>query len=195
MFWKVFGGIVIFFMVVALAVGLLATVSVAAVGVAVGSAIDSLESSTVQVIDSSGRMETYSVNDLLSGTERLEVYGDNGELVTIDMNLPQITVQEGGKDAATVIINGDEAGSVVIDGEKGIEIGADGSHIRIDGVDIGRDVDSFNNFDGGHLGRFIAELFRGMFNLVLLSMILVGIWLLVRNQRSKTVEKTPDVTA
>jgi hypothetical protein len=195
MFWKVFGGIVIFFMVVALAIGLLATVSVAAVGVAVGSAIDNLESSMVQVIDSSGRTETYSVNDLLSGTERLEVYGDNGELVTIDMNLPQITVQEGGKDAATVIINGAEAGSVVIDGEKGIEIGADGSHIRIDGADIGRDVDSFNNFDGGHLGRFIAGLFRAMFNLVLLSMILVGIWLLVRNQRSKTAEKTPDATA
>ena len=195
MFWKVFGGIVIFFMVVALAVGLLATVSVAAVGVAVGSAIDNLESSTVQVIDSNGRSETYSVNDLFSGTGRLEVTGENGELVTIDMNLPQITVQEGGKDTATVIINGDEAGSVVIDGEKGIEIGADGSHIRIDGVDIGRDIDSFNNFDGGFLGRFIAGIFRGMFNLVLLSMILVGIWLLVRNQRSKTVEKTPDATA
>jgi len=159
--------------------------------VAVGSAIDNLEFSTVEVTDENGRTETYSVNDLLSGTERLEVYGDNGELVTIDMNLPQITVQEGGKDAATVIINGDEAGSVVIDGESGIEFDADGSHIRIEG----RDINSFNNFDGGFLGRFIGGLFRGMFNLVLLSMIIVGVWLLVRSQRSKTVEKTPEKAA
>ena len=191
MFWKVLGGIAIFFMVLVLVVGMVVTASLAVTGVAVGSAIDNLEFSSVDVTDENGRTEIYSVNDLLSGTERLEVYGDNGELVTIDMNLPQITVQENGKDAATVIINGDDAGSVVIDGESGIEFDADGSHIRIDG----RDIDSFNNFDGGFLGRFIAGLFRGMFNLVVLSMIIVGIWLLVRSQRSKTVEKTPDAAA
>jgi hypothetical protein len=191
MFWKVLGGIAIFFMVLVLVVGMVVTASLAVTGVAVGSAIDNLEFSSVEVTDENGRTETYSVNDLLSGTERLEVYGDNGELVTIDMNLPQITVQEGGKDAATVIINGDDAGSVVIDGESGIEFDADGSHIRIDG----RDIDSFNNFDGGFLGRFIAGLFRGMFNFVVLSMIIVGIWLLFRSQRSKTVEKTPDAAA
>ena len=191
MFWKVVGGIVIFFMVVALGVGLLATASLAVAGVAVGSAVDNLEFSTVQVTDSSGRTETYSVNDLLSGTERLEVYGDNGERVTIDMNLPQITVQESGKDAATVVINGDEAGSVVIDGESRVEFGADGSHIRIDG----RNIDSFNNFDGGFLGRFITGIFRGIFNLLILSMIVVGIWLIARSQRAKAVEKTPDAAA
>jgi hypothetical protein len=191
MFWKVVGGIAIFIMVVVLAVGMVVTASLAVAGVALGTAVDNLEFSTVQVTDENGRTEIYSVNDLLSGTERLEVYGDNGELVTIDMNLPQITVQEGGKDAATVIINGDDAGSVVIDGESGIEFDADGSHIRIDG----RDIDSFNNFDGGFLGRFIAGLFRGMFNLVVLSMIIVGIWLLVRSQRGKTVEKAPDPAA
>jgi hypothetical protein len=192
MFWKVFGGIVIFFMIVALALGLLATASVAAVGIAVGSVVDNLNFSTVEVTDDSGHTKTYSVNDLLSGTERLEVYGDNGELVTIDMNLPQITVQEDGKDSATVIINGDDAGSVVIDGESGIEFDADGSHIRIDG----RNIDSLNNFDSGHLGRFIAGLFRGLFNLVFLSLIAVGIWLLVvRNRRTEVTEKTPDATA
>ena len=184
MFWKVFGGIVIFFMVVALGVGLLVTASLAAVGVAVGSAVDNLELSTVQVTDENGSTETYSVNDLLSGTERLEVYGDNGEIVTIDMTLPQITVQESGKDAATVVINGDDAGSVVIGGESGIEIGADGSQIRIDG----RSIDSFNNFDGGSLGRFIAGLFRGLFNLVILTLIAVGIWLLVIRSRRTEVD-------
>jgi len=191
MFWKVVGGIAIFIMVVVLALGMVVTASLAVAGVALGTAVENLAFSTVQVTDENGRTETYDVNDLLSGTESLEVYGDNGEIVTIDMNLPQITVQEGGKDAATVIINGDEAGSLVIDGESGIKIGADGSHIRIDG----RDIDSFNNFDGGFLGRFIAGIFRGLFNLVLLSMILVGIWLLVRSQRTKTTEKTPDAMA
>ena len=88
MFWKVFGGIAIFFMVLVLVVGMVVTASLAVTGVAVGSAIDNLEFSSVEVTDENGRTEIYSVNDLLSGTERLEVYGDNGELVTIDMNLP-----------------------------------------------------------------------------------------------------------
>ena len=192
MFWKVFGGIVIFFIVVALAVGFLATASLAAVGVAVGSVVNNIDLSTVQVTDGSGHTETYSVNDLLSGTERLEVYGDNGEIVTIDMNLPQITVQESGAEAATVVISGEDATSVVIGGESGIEISADGSLLRIDG----RNIDSFNQFDGGHLGRFIVGLFRGLFNLVFLTLIAVGIWLLVvRNRRTEATEKTPDATA
>ena len=192
MFWKVLGGIVIFFMVVALAVGLLATASLAAVGVAVGSAIDNLDLSTVQVTDGNGHTETYQVNELLSETGRLEVTGENGERVTIDMTLPQITVQERGKDAATVVINGDGAASVVIGGESGIEIGADGSQIRIDG----HNIDRFNNFDGGFLGRFIAGLFRGLFNLAFLTLIAVGIWLLVvRSRRTEAAEKTPDAAA
>jgi hypothetical protein len=192
MFWKVFGGIVIFFMVVALVLGLLATASLAAVGVAVGSAIDNLDFSTVQVTDENGQTETYSVNDLFSDTGRVEVTGENGERVTIDMTLPQITIQEQGKEAARVVINGEDAASLVIGGESGLEIGADGSLIRIDG----RSIDNFNNFDGGHLGRFIAGLFRGFFTLVIWTLIAVGIWLLVvRNRRTESTDKKPDATA
>ncbi|MDX1414269.1 MAG: hypothetical protein R3293_08755 [Candidatus Promineifilaceae bacterium] len=191
MFWKVVGGIAIFIMVVVLALGMVATAGLAVAGVAIDSALENLEFSTVQVTDAGGRTETYSVNELLSGTERLEVYGDIGEQVTIDLALPQITVQEGGKDAATVVINGDDAPSVVIDGKSGIEIGATEPQIRIDG----RDINSSNNFDGGFLGRFIVGIFKGLFNLVLVGMIVVGVWLLVRSQRSKNVEKTPDAAA
>jgi hypothetical protein len=144
------------------------------------------------VTDDSGHTETYSVDDLFSDTGRVEVAGENGGRVTIDMTLPQITVQEQGKDAARVVINGEDAASVVIGGESGLEIGADGSVIRIDG----RNIDDFNNFDGGHLGRFFAGLFRGLFNLVFLTLIAVGIWLLVvRNRRTEATEKTPDATA
>ena len=91
-----------------------------------------------------------------------------------------------------MVINGEDAASLVIGGESGLEIGADGSLIRIDG----RSIDNFNNFDGGHLGRFIAGLFRGFFTLVIWTLIAVGIWLLVvHNRRTESTDKKPDATA
>ncbi|MCP4433052.1 MAG: hypothetical protein GY806_18925, partial [Gammaproteobacteria bacterium] len=130
MFWKIFGGIVAFFMVVALAVTLLATAGLAAFGVAVGSIVDNLDINTVQVTDANGNTETYDVNDLVSESGQVKVIGDNGERVTIDFDVPQITVQERGEDAARVVIGG----------ESGFEIDADGSQIRIDG----RNIDDFD---------------------------------------------------
>jgi hypothetical protein len=178
MFWKIFGGIVLFFMAVVLAVGLLATVSLAAVGVAVGSAIDNLDVNTVQVTDVNGHTETYGVSDLVSETGRVEITGDNGEQVTIDLNLPQITVQE----------DGHEVSRVVIGGESGIEIAGDGSQIRIDGRD-------YDNFDGGIIGRIIGGFFKGLFTLAFWTMVVVGVVLVLRSRRPAATEKTPDTVA
>jgi hypothetical protein len=178
MFWKVLGGIVAFFLVVALAVMLVATAGLAAVGVAVGSFIDNLDVSTVQVTDADGNTETYEVKDLVSESGRVEVTGDNGERVTIDLDLPQITVQE----------SGDESARVVIGAGRGLEVNSGGPQVRIDGR-------GFGDFDGHFIARPIAALFHGLFNLAVLTLILVGAWLLLRSRRSEPTEKTVDAAA
>jgi hypothetical protein len=181
MFWKVLGGIVAFFLVVALAVMLLATAGVAAFGVAVGSFVDNLDISTVQVTDASGNTETYDVDDLISESGRVEVTGDNGEQVTIDLNVPQITVQE----------SGDDAPRVVIGGGSRLEVKSDVPQIRIDGR-------NFDNFDGSFFVRPIASFFHGLFKLAAWTLIAVGIWLVLRNRQpsaNEPKEKTPSATA
>ncbi len=181
MFWKVLGGIVAFFMVVVLAVMLLATASLAAVGVVVGSVVDNLDISTVQVTDVSGNTETYDVDTLVSDSGRVEIIDDNGDQVTIDFDVPQITVQERGEDAARVVIGG----------ESGFEIDADGSQIRIDGRNI-------DDFDGRFFVRPIVGFFRGLFTLTAWTLIAVGIWLVLRKRQpavNAPKEKTLDATA
>jgi len=181
MFWKVFGGIVAFFLAVLLAVMLLATAGVTALGVAIGSAVDNLDIRTVEVTDASGNTETYDVNELFAESGRVEVTGEDGERVTIDLNLPQITVQE----------SGEESARVVIDGRPRFEFNSDVPHVRIDGR-------NFDNFDGSFIARPIVGFFRGLFNLTVLTLIAVGIWLVVRNRRpeaSGPKEKTPNATA
>ncbi len=187
MFWKIFGGIVAFFVAVVLAVTMLATASVAVFGAAVGSIVDNFDISTVQVTDANGNTETYDVDNLVSDSGRVEVIGDNGERVTIDLTMPQITVQE----------SGEGADRVVIGGGSGLEIDADGSQIRIDGRNIDN-IDRIENINGRFFVRPIVGFFRGLFNLVIWTMIGVGLWLVVRNRRSETnapKEKTLDATA
>lgn len=181
MFWKIVGGIATFFMVVVLAVALLATVSLAAFGSVVGAVVEDLDISTVQVTDAGGKTETYDLNNLISESGRIEVTGDNGERVTINLDVPQITVQE----------SGDEAARVVIGGGSGVEINADVPQIRIDGR-------SFDNFDGSFVAHSIAGFFRGLFSLMAWTLILVGIWLVLRNRQpgaNMPQEKTPSATA
>ncbi len=181
MFWKIVGGIAAFFMVVVLAVAVLATVSAAAFGSVVGAVVEDLGVSTVQVTDAGGKTETYDVNSLLSESGRIEITGDNGERVTIDLELPQITVQESGNEAARVVIGGG----------SGLEINGDVPQIRIDGR-------SFDNFDGSFIARPIVGFFHGLFTLMAWTLILVGIWLVVRNRRTGAnmpQEKTPNATA
>jgi hypothetical protein len=177
MFWKILGGIAALIMIVVLAVGLVATVSLAAVGVAVGTAVENLDVSTVEVIDSDGNTETYTVGELLSETSRVEVTGDNGEQVTIDLNLPEITVQENDGEVSRVII-GDDSGVVF----------SDGSQVRINGR-------NFNTFDGGFIGRLIGGIFRGLFTLAFWTLVIVGIVLVVRNRKPADSQKTPDAVA
>lgn len=177
MFWKILGGITALIMVVVLAVGLVATVSLAAVGVAVGTAVENLDVSAVEVTDSNGHTETYTVGELLSETSRVEVTGDNGEQVTIDLNLPEITVQD----------NGGEVSRVVIGGESGL-VFSDGSHVRINGR-------NYDNFDGGFIGRLIGGIFKGLFTLAFWTLIIVGIVLVVRNRKPAESQKTPDAVA
>lgn len=181
MFWKIVGGIAAFFMVVVLAVALLATVSLAAFGSVVGAVVEDLDISTVQVTDAGGKTETYDVNSLISESGRIEVVDNNGERVTIDFEVPQITVQE----------SGDGAARVVIGGESGLEINGDAPQIRIDGR-------RFDGFDGGFIARHITGFFRGLFSLMAWALILAGIWLVVRNRRTGVnmpQEKTPNATA
>jgi hypothetical protein len=181
MFWKVVGGIVAFFVVVALAVMLLATAGVTALGVAVGSFVDNLDISTVQVTDAGGNTETYDVDNLVSESGRVELTGENGERVTIDLNLPQITVQESGEEAARVVIGG---------GPR-FEVNSDVPQIRIDGRD-------FDNLDGSFFVRPIAAIIRGLINLAIWTLIIVGVWLVLRNRRpaaDEPKEKTPSATA
>lgn len=181
MFWKVLGGIVAFFMAVLLVVVLLAAAGVTALGVAVGSAIDNLDVRTVEVTDASGNTETYDVNDLFAESGRVEVTGKDGERVTIDLNLPQITVQDSGEESARVII----------DGQPRFEFNSDVPHVRIDGR-------SWDNFDGSFIARPIVGFFRALFNLTVLTLIAVGIWMVLRNRRPEAnvpQEKTPNATA
>lgn len=186
MFRKIFIGFMLFFLAVVLAVGMLVTVSLAAVGIAVGSAVETLDASTVEVTDVSGNVESYTLGELLSETSRVEVTGDNGEQVTIDLNLPQITVQENGDEVSRVVIGGDEVSRIVIDGEQGF-IFDDGHQFRFDNRN-----DVF--FDGGFFGRLIGGIFKGLFSLAFWTLVIVGIVLILRN-RQPAAEKTPDAVA
>lgn len=177
MFRKILVGSLLFFMALFLAVGLLTVTSLTAAGVAIASVVDNFDNSTVQVTDESGNTETYRVGELLSESNRVEIIGDNGEQVTIDLNLPQVSVQD----------NGGEVSRVVIGGESGVVI-SEGSQIRIDG----RNVDNFDNFDGGFIGRIIGGFFQAMFTLAFWGLVVVGIIMVLRNRRPAVTEKTPD---
>jgi hypothetical protein len=61
--------------------------------------------------------------------------------------------------------------------------------IRIDGH-------SFDSYNGFSAGRIIGGFFRGMINLALLTVIGIGVWQVVRNNRRPVVEeKSLDATA
>jgi len=184
MFLKILGGITLFFLVVALAIGLVAMAGLTAVGVAVGSVVDNLDGSTVEVTDVNGHTETFNFNDLVSEAGRVEITGDNGEQVTIDMNLPQITVQDNGEEVSRVIIGNDEVSSVVIGSDPGIEF-SDGSHVRINGR-------NYDNFDGGFIGRLIGGFFKGMFTLAFWGLVIFGVVMVLRSRKPETIEKTPE---
>lgn len=174
MFRKIFFGFVLFFMAVVLAVGMVAVTGLAVAGAAIGSAVENLDLSTVEVTDANGNVETYSVSDLLSETSRVEVTGDNGEHVTIDLNLPEVTVRD----------NNGEVSQVVIGTDSGIRI-HDGSQIRIDGR-------NFNTFDGGFIGRLIGGFFKGMFTLAFWGLAVFGIVMILRSRKPEAAEKTPE---
>jgi hypothetical protein len=181
MFWKVVGGIVAFFMVVVLGLTMLAVTGAAIAGVTVASLVENLDIRTVQVTDSSGHTETVDVADLFGESGRIEVNGDNGERVTVDLNLPQITVDDGSGDSAQVIIGG----------ERGFGIDPQVPQVRVNGRSIDR-------FDGGWEWRPVERVFEALARLAFWTLVAVGIWLVVRNRRTDEnviVEKSPDATA
>ncbi len=167
MFWKVLGGIA----------------ALTAAGVAVGSIIDNLDISTVQVTDAEGNTESYSVRELVEESGRIEVTGDNGERVTIDLEVPRITVEESGEEASRVVIGGEDGSRFEFDGNV--------PSIHINGRD-------FDNFDGHLFVHPIVSFLSGLFKLVAWTIILVGVWLLLRNRQpsaKEPQEKTPSATA
>ena len=181
MFWKVVGGIVAFFLVMMLAVTVLATAGAVAVGAAASAIVEDLDISTVQVTDAQGKTETYDVDTLLSESGRVEISGDNGERVTIDFEVPQITVQESGEEGARIVIG---------EGSR-FDGNFDVPEIHIDGR-------NFDSFDGGFAGRVIGGFFQGMFKLAFWSLVLVAVWLVLRNRQpaaNAPKEKTPDTVA
>ena len=179
MFWKIVGGIGAFLMVVVLGAMVMAAAGVAVVGSAVSSLAENIDVSSVEVTDANGRTEIIDVNRFLSESGRVEVVGDNGERVTIDVNVPRVTVQDAGE----------EGSRVVIGGGSGIEGISEVPQIRIDG----RRLDSF---DGFSVGRMVGGFFRGMINLALLTVIVIGVWMAVRNNRRPVIqEKSVDAAA
>jgi hypothetical protein len=174
MFRKIFFGFVLFFMAVVLAVGMVAVTGLAVVGAAVGSTVENLDLRAVEVTDVNGNIETYTVGELLSEASRIEVIGDNGEYVTIDLNLPQITVQD----------DGGEVSRVVIGDDSGFQFRED-SQIRIDGR-------NFNTFDGGFIGRLIGGFFKGMFTLAFWGLVVFGVVMVLRSRKPAAAEKTQE---
>ncbi len=183
MFWKVLGGIALFMMVVVLGVMVVAGVGLTAAGVAVGSIIDNLDISTVQVTDAEGNTESYNIRDLVEESGRIEVTGDNGDKVTIDLEMPRITVEEGGENASRVVIGGE-------DGSR-FEFDANVPSVHINGREV-------TNIDGHLFVHPVVSFFSGLFKLVAWTIILLGVWLLLRNRQpsaKEPQEKTPSATA
>lgn len=185
MFWKVVGGIVAFFAVMVLGVLMAATFGVLAIGSIVGNVVENVDINNVQVTDANGNVETIDIEEFFSESGSFEVVGDNGEIVTIDLDLPQITVQESGHDEARIIIGSNSE----------IEIGPNGPEIRIDEQGFGS-MDS--NFDGGFVGNVLGSFIKGVFTLMTWVLIIGCAWLLLRKQQPATVqpsEKKVDASA
>ena len=181
MFWKVVGGVVAFFGAVFLAVALLVVAALSIAGVALGSFVESLDVSTVEVTDANGVTETFTIDELANEPDRLEIFGADGEQVTIDLTVPEITIQEGGVAGERVVIG---SGSTVT-------VNPDLPQIRIDGREIDR-------FDGGYVWRPIGSFFRGLFNLATWVLIIGCLWLLFRKRPVEVqnpMEKKMDATA
>lgn len=178
MFWKIIGGIGAFLMVLVLGALVMAAAGVAVAGSAVSSWAETVDVSSVEVTDASGRTEVIDIDRFLSESGRVEVTGDNGERVTIDVSVPQITVQEAGEEGSRVVIGG-----------SGIEGVSEAPQIRIDGRRL-------DKFDGFSAGRLVGGLFRAMINLALLTVIVIGVWMVVRSNRRPAVkEKSVDAAA
>lgn len=176
MFWKVAGGIVAFFAAVVLGALLMAAAGVATVGAVVGSAIENMDFETVQVTDTDGHTETINLDELDFENGRLEVVSRNGDHVMIDLDLPRIEVQEGGRDGDRVIIDGQ---SIVAEEANGSTVRFNGrtiEEIRFDGVEMNE-----RNFDAGHVFRPVARFFSGLVSLLAVGMIVLGVWLVGRN--------------
>ena len=182
MFWKVLGGIAAFFAVLIVGLLMAVTVGAIAIGSVVGNVVENVDISNVQVTDADGHVETIDLEEFFAESGQIEVIGDSGEVVVIDLDLPQITVQESGAESARIII----------DSESEIEFGANVPEIRIDGTNI-------DTFDGGFAGRVVGGFIKGIFTLMTWALIIGCAWLLLRKQQPATVvqpkEKNTDATA
>jgi hypothetical protein len=177
------GGIGLFVMAVVLAVVMVATAGLAVAGATVGSVIDNLDTATVLVTDESGNTETYTFEDLIQESGRVEIIGDSGERVTIDM--PVITVEEQGIGGGQVVLGGGNSG-LVIDGPS--------ETVRLNGRDV-RSIENFDynrNDEGFFLFRLIGGIFGAMFKLTFWGLIIVGAYLVLRKRQPVVVEKAPE---
>jgi hypothetical protein len=186
MFWKTVGGIVTFFVVVAVALALLATGGLVAAGATVGAIADSLDVRTVEVTDSEGVSETYDVNSLVDEGGRIEFTGENGDRVTFDLDVPRLTIRERGKEGTRVVIGGDpEFVGRIFDENFNMP------SIRVDGRDL-------DHAGSGIIGRAVGGFFKALFNVALWTAIAVSIWLVLRSRRApadESLETKPNATA
>lgn len=179
------GGIVAFFAVLIAGAMLAATLGIVAVGSIVSNVVENVDFNNVQVTDANGNVEIIDMEEFFNESGRIEVVGDNGEMVTIDLELPQITVQESSNDDARIIIG---SGSE-------IEISPNVPAIRIDEQSFDR-MDA--NFDGGFVGNVLGSFIKGVFTLMTWALIIGCAWLLLRKQQpaaSQPSEKNVDATA
>jgi hypothetical protein len=184
MFWKVMGGIGLFFMAVVMTVVMVAAAGVAVVGAAVGSAIDNIDTSTVQVTDESGHTEIYTLGNLIEKSGQVEIIGDNGERVTIEM--PQITIEEQGLEGSQIVFGGD----------SGLVINGPDSEVRLDGRRVDHyEQHDYGRYEGGFFSHVLGGIIGGLFKLAFWCMVIFIAYLVLRNHQPALIEKAPVSTA
>ena len=179
-FLKVVGGIFAFFGVIFVGLVMLAIAGVAVAGSIVSEVVQNVDFNSVHVVDSEGNVEAIHVEEIFAGSESIQINGSNGDQVTIDLNQEEVTIREGFGEEARVVVSSEdivtispEVGEIVIDGN---EIVVDGRNFEVSGPSLA--------------GRIVGGFFKAFFTIMTWTLILGGIYLLVRNRQPVVVQKS-----
>lgn len=174
MFRKVLGGIALFFVVVFLAVGALATVGVAVAGSAVSAVVEDIDSNPVIVTGVNGENEIYTVRELLDEAGRVEIIGDGGDHITVDFDSPQLSIEQSGQ---------------IVPGETGLVINGQNETVRLNGRNVER-IDRFpGHFPGLFFGRILGGAANALFSLAFWGLVIFGVVMVLRKRQTVVVDK------